>query len=219
MKRMTGSSMRCCKNELDHLFQALLIGLCIGASSAYAEGIFINKAEARLTEEGYQLSADFDIQLSQTVETALKHGVTLYFVSELAINRSRWYWLDTDVSRDEQVSKLSYNALTQQYRITHGSLFQSFSELQDALQVLGHQTAQTVPIALLDKNGGGYFSRLMKKGSTCCSAFAQMRLDVTQLPKPLQVNALTNEDWNLESKPYHWQIQPVDADAEDEAKP
>ncbi|MBI5890527.1 MAG: DUF4390 domain-containing protein [Nitrosomonadales bacterium] len=204
--------MRCCTNRLDRLLRAtLLVGLWLCASAAGAEGIVISKAEARLTEEGYQLSADFDIQLSQTVETALKRGVTLYFVSELAINRSRWYWLDTDVARDEQVSKLSYNALTQQYRITHGSLFQSFINLKDALHVLGHQTAQIVPAALLDKSGGGYFSRLMKRGSTCCSAFAQMRLDVTQLPKPLQVNALTNEDWNLESTPYRWQIQPAES--------
>ena len=186
----------------------LLVGLCACACTALAEGISISKAEARLTEEGYQLSADYDIQLSPMVETALKHGVTLYFVSELAINRSRWYWLDTDVAREEQTVKLSYNALTQQYRIAHGSLFQSFSDLKEALLVLGHQTASPVPAALLDKHGGGYFSRLMKKGSECCSAYAHMRLDVNQLPKPLQVNALTNEDWNLESQPYRWQILP-----------
>ncbi len=201
--------MRCCTNKLDWLHRSVwLIGLWLCASAASAGGIVISKAEARLTEEGYQLSADFDIQLSPPVEAALKHGVTLYFVSEFAINRSRWYWLDTDVSRDEQVAKLSYNALTQQYRITRGSLFQSFNELKDALLVLGHQIAPPVPVALLDKQGGGYFSRLLKKGSECCSAFAQMRLDVTHLPKPLQVNALTNEDWSLESQPHRWVIQP-----------
>lgn len=206
--------MRCCTNKLDWRHRSVwLIGLWLCASAAVAEGIVISKAEARLTEEGYQLSVDFDIQLSPLVETALKHGVTLYFVSELTINRSRWYWLDTDVARDEQVAKLSFNALTQQYRITHGSLFQSFHDLKDALQVLGHQTASPVPVALLDKKGGGYFSRLMKKGSDCCSAFVQMKLDVTQLPKPLQVNALTNEDWKLESEPYRWQIKPVEVEA------
>lgn len=206
---MTGSFMRCCTNKLKWFHTtALAIGLCICSSIVCAEGIVISKAEARLTEEGYQLSADFDIQLSPTVETALKHGVTLYFVSELAINRSRWYWMDTDVARDEQSAKLSFNALTQQYRITRGSLFQSFNDLKDALIVLGHQVAPPVPVALLDKNGGGYFSRMLKKGSECCSAFAQMELDVTQLPKPLQVNALTNEDWNLKSEPYRWVIQP-----------
>jgi hypothetical protein len=206
--------MRCCTNRLEWLHRfAWAIGLCLCASSCLAAGISISKAEARLTDEGYQLSADFDIQLSVPVETALKHGVTLYFVSELAINRSRWYWLDTDVARDEQVAKLSFNALTQQYRVSRGSLFQSFNDLADALHVLGHQIAPPVPAALLDKNGGGYFSRLLKKGSDCCSAFAQMRLDVTQLPKPLQVNALTNEDWNLESQPHRWVIKTDAAEA------
>ncbi len=200
--------MRCCTNKLDWPKRSLCaIGLWLFASIAIADGIVVSKAEARLTEDGYQLSADFDIHLSLPVETALKRGVTLYFVSELAINRSRWYWLNTDVARDEQVTKLSFNALTQQYRITRGSLFQSFHELKDALLVLGHQTASPVPVALLDKKGGGYFTRLLKKGSECCSAFARMRLDVTQLPKPMQVNALTNEDWNLESEPYRWEIQ------------
>jgi len=206
--------MRCCTNKLDWMQCSVwVVGLWLCASVASAEGIGISKAEARLTEEGYQLSADFNIQLSQTVETALKRGVTLNFVSEFAINRSRWYWLDTDVAREEQVTKLSYNALTQQYRITRGSLFQSFQELKDALLVLGHQIAPPVPVALLEKEGGGYFSRLMKKGSNCCSAYAHMRLDVSLLPKPLQVNALTNEDWNLESAPYRWQIQPVKVEA------
>lgn len=201
--------MRCCTNKPDWLHRSIwVICLWMCASAACGEGIVISKAEARLTEEGYQLSADFDIQLSPTVETALKRGVTLYFVSELAINRSRWYWLDTDVARDEQVSKLSFNALTQQYRITHGTLFQSFYDLKDALHVLGHQTAPPVPLEMLDKEGGGYFSRLLKKGSDCCSAYARMRLDVTQLPKPLQVNAIASEDWNLESEPYRWEIQP-----------
>lgn len=201
--------MRCCTNKPDWLLQSIcVICLWLCASAASAEGIFISQAEARLTEEGYQLSADFDIRLSHTVETALKRGVTLYFVSELAINRSRWYWLDTDVARHEQVAKLSFHALTQQYRITHGSLFQSFRELKDALQVLGHQSAPPVPLSMLDKQGGGFFARLLKRGSECCSAYARLRLDVTQLPKPLQVNALTNEDWNLESEPYRWEILP-----------
>ncbi len=206
---MTGSFMRYCTNKLDSLFWSILLtGLWLCASPVVAEGIKISKAEARLTEGGYQLSADFDIQLSPTVERALKRGVTLYFVSELAINRSRWYWFDTDVALDEQTAKLSFNALTQQYRITRGSLYQSFYELKEALLVLGHQTAPPVPLELLDKEGGGFFSRMLKKGSECCSALARMRLDVTQLPKPLQVNALTNEDWDLKSESYRWIIKP-----------
>lgn len=200
--------MRCCTNKLDLLSGVLwALGLWLCANIAHAEGIDIEKVDARLTEDGYQLSADFRINLPPPVEIALKRGVTLYFVSEFAINRSRWYWLDTDVVHSEQVTKLSYNALTQQYRLAHGSLFQSFYELGEALRVLGHQTAPPASTALLDKEGGGYFSRLLKKGSKCCAASVRMRLDVTQLPKPMQVNALTNNDWDLESRLYRWEIQ------------
>lgn len=200
--------MPCCTNRREWLCRlAGLICLWLWAVAALADGIGINKAEARLTEEGYQLYANYDIHLSQTVEEALQRGVTLYFVSELAISRSRWYWFDTDVIHDEQVIKLSYNALTQQYRLAHGALFQSFYELKEALRVLGRQTSAPIPLADLEKGGGGFFSRLMKRGSQCCAAEARMRLDVTQLPKPLQVNALTNEDWNLESRPYRWEIK------------
>jgi len=31
-----------------------------------------------------------------------------------------------------------------------------------------------------------------------------MRLDVTQLPKPFQVNALTSREWNLASEWRRW---------------
>ena len=40
-------------------------------------------------------------------------------------------------------------------------------------------------------------------------AAVRMRLDVTQLPKPLQVNALATEDWSLDSDWYRWIVQPV----------
>ena len=200
--------MRCCTKKIKTLIKTVcLLGLFFCTSSVSAEGIEINKVEARLTDEGYLLSADFNINLPQPVEEALKRGVTLYFVSELSVQRTRWYWLDMEVESHEQTTKLSFNTLTQQYRISRGGLFQSFFELKDALRVLGHQTAPPVSASLLDNTNGGYVSRLTKKGSHI-GAFASMRLDLSQLPKPLQVNALTNDQWSVESKRYHWDISP-----------
>jgi hypothetical protein len=34
-----------------------------------------------------------------------------------------------------------------------------------------------------------------------------MRLDVTQLPKPFQLNALTSRDWNLASEWRRWPLR------------
>lgn len=190
------------------ILAAVCLLLCWQASVALAEGITILKAEARLTEEGYVLSADFEITLPIEVEQALQHGVTLYFSSELSVHRSRWYWLDTEIARHEQISKLSYNALTQQYRVSRGGLFQSFYDLKSALKNLGHQTAPPIPVRLMDNSEGNYLKRLVRKNSRI-GAYAAMRLDLSQLPKPLQVNALTNDHWAIESEGFHWDITPV----------
>jgi len=207
--------MRCCTNIIKSIFSvaSLLCCACL-APSAGAEGIEINKVEARLTEEGYRLTADFKIVLPTIVEEALKRGVTLYFVSELSVHRSRWYWLDTDIERFEQTTKLSYNTLTRQYRLSRGGLFQSFFELKDALRSVGYQTSPAIPADLLDNSGGGYLARLAKKNSQI-GATASMRLDLKQLPKPLQVNALTSDQWSVESKLYHWDINAEAPGSED----
>ncbi len=201
-----GSFMRCCTKNISFFVWALcLIGLLTCSSQVFAEGIEIIKVEARLTEDGYQLSADFNINLPTPVEEALNRGVTLYFVSELSVQRSRWYWMDTDIESHEQTTKLSFNMLTRQYRISRGGLFQSFVDLSDALRVLGHQTAPPIQTSLLDSAEGGYLARWTKIGSKV-SAYAFMRLDVSQLPKPIQVSALTSDQWSVESKHYHWDI-------------
>lgn len=200
--------MPCCTKIIkSFITSACWLGILLCPLIAIAEGIEVSKVEARLGDEGYILSADFTINLPTPVEEALKRGVTLYFVSELSIHRTRWYWLDADIATHAQATKLSFNTLTQQYRISRGGLFQSFFELKDALRVLGHQTAPPIPASMLDNKGGGYISRLTKKGSQI-GAYASMRLDLSQLPKPLQVNALTNDQWNVASSRYHWDISP-----------
>jgi len=200
--------MRCCTKTIRTIFKAacLLSCICV-ASAAIAEGIEVNRVEARLTEEGYRLMADFKIVLPSSVEEALKRGVTLYFVGEMSVHRTRWYWVDTEIASFEQTTKLSYNTLTRQYRISRGGLFQSFFELKEALHAVGHQTSPPIPTNQFDNEGEGYISRWTKKDSQI-GAVASMRLDLGQLPKPLQVNALTSDQWSVESKKYHWDISP-----------
>jgi len=210
--------MRCCKKLFNRIPElALLLSLCFCTFMVNAEGISIAKAEGHLVEEGYEILADFKITLPPSVEDALVRGVALNFVSELSITRSRWYWLDSEVMQNEQQTKLSYNALTQQFRISRGTLFQSFPNLESALLVLGHQTSQPIPASSLG-GGSGYVAKLLKS-ETKYTAYAQMRLDTSQLPKPMQVNALTDSDWNLESEKHTWTIYPEVLKTEGENKP
>ena len=198
--------MRYCKNNLLHSILIILAIILLSPCAATADGIAVRKAEIRMTEEGYQLTANFDIRLSLLIEQALTHGITLNFVSEFTLTRSRWYWLDEVANRTEQTTKLSYSALTRQYRIKRGNLFQNFASLEDALRVLGNQSSNPIPADLLNRSSG-YIASLLKSNSNY-TAFARMRLDVTQLPKPLQVNALTSDEWKLDSEGYSWMLAP-----------
>jgi len=202
----TVSFMRCCRKILNHLIKLVtLLCLCVCTSVANAQGIDVIKAKTRTVDNGYEIYADFKINLPPSVAEALTRGVTLNFYSELTITRSRWYWLDTTVTQDEQNTKLFYNALTRQYRISRGSLFQSFSSLNSALRVLGHRIAPPVSASALSSSSGSIAKFI--QGEVSYTAFAQMRLDTSQLPKPLQVNALTDSDWNLESEKHSWPIK------------
>jgi len=201
------------RSSLGNYKRRVLAALCLLSSvfcllsSAFGEGIAMHKAEAHFSDGNYQLSADFDINFNFVVEQALTQGVPLYFINEFTLTRPRWYWMDEVVAQNEQIIKLSYNSLTRQYRITRGSLFQNFASMDDALRIIGHQSAAPIPPDML-KGGGGYISeKLLKKDNNYIAA-VRMRLDVTQLPKPLQVNALAGNDWNIDSGWYRWIVRP-----------
>ena len=198
--------MHCCKKFRFFgllLRSALLAWLFI--ATAHAEGISINKAEAHRGEDGYQLSASYDINLTFAAQQALARGVPLYFVGEFLLTRSRWYWLDEEIFKGEQTIKFSYNMLTRQYRISRGTLFQNFASFEDALNILARQSSVTIPAELMKKDGN-------------YTAAVRLRLDIAQLPLPLQVNALTGKDWALNSNWYRWVIRPAEIAARGEGK-
>lgn len=194
MTSMTAFIMPCCTSKRDGL-RVLLVALLFWgcASAASAGGISVDKAELRRVEDSYQPVADFTVTLNSVVEQALTHGVPLYFTSEFTLVHHRWYWLNEAVAQDEQTVRLSYNALTRQYRINYGSLFQNFGSMDDALQILSHQVF-------------AQFQAVSLKPDTRYVASVRMHLDLTQLPKPLQINALVNTDWGLDSDWRRWDV-------------
>ena len=48
---------------------------------------------------------------------------------------------------------------------------------------------------------------VLSRGSVYAAA-VRMRLDVSQLPKPFQLNALASRDWNLSSDWHRWSVKP-----------
>jgi Domain of unknown function (DUF4390) len=206
-----------CKKLLSLLLRVALMTWLLSAT-AHAEGISVVKAEIRSSEGGYQLAASYDINLNFVVKQALSRGIPIYFVGEFSLTHARWDWLESvqqalssslpsifsgespwlekEVYSSEQAFKLSYSTLTGRYRISRGALFQNFASLEDVLNILARQSSAVIPAAMI-KTDGNYV------------ASARLRLDIEELPKPLQVNALTDNDWTLDSDWYRWMIDPA----------
>ncbi len=170
--------------------------LLLGVAPALAEGISVRQAEISATEEGYFLNADFDLELTPALEEALNRGVSLTFTVTVEVIEPRWYWFNKDIVNLRQERRISFNPLTRVYRFSMGSLYLSFNTLRDALQALTQLNKVRVADPGSMKKGGRYEAR------------AQMRLDVSQLPKPFQVDALSSNDWNLASRPFSWTVTP-----------
>ena len=143
-------------------------------------------------DEGYQFDADFEITLNPKLENALEKGIVLYFVTELNLVNSRWYWLDERIAQSRVREGLSYYALTRQYRLSRGTLSQNFGTLKEALQALGRVRDRPIVATSELRHDTEYTVEL------------RMRLDISALPKPFQVETLGSREWDLSSGILRW---------------
>lgn len=149
----------------------------------------IIEAHLENSDEGYKLAAAYSFELNRGLEDAIVRGVPLYFTTEVEIRRPRWYWFDEHAVTASETIRISYNVLTRQYRaaINNSNLQQSFNSLEDAMSLVRRPGRWVVAPPGTLKPGETYIVGL------------RMGLDVAQLPKPFQVNAINNSDWRLTS--------------------
>ena len=157
------------------------------ASAARADDIEVTDARLVATEDGVVLAADFAFDLNPRLAEAVTNGVPLYFAVEFELTRPRWYWFDEKAAAKRLQLRLSYHALSRYYRLSTGVLQQNYPTLEEALNVLRRVRNWQV----VDRGAGLTDANY--------EAAVRMRLDVTLLPKPFQLSALTSRDLNLES--------------------
>ena len=173
---------------LKNLSAALALGCALaGASVARANDIEVTDVRLVATEDGVVLAADFAFELNPRLAEAVTNGVPLYFAVEFELTRPRWYWFDEKAAVKRLQLRLSYHALSRHYRLSTGVLQQNYPTLEEALNVLRRVRNWQV----VDRGAG--------LADANYEAAVRMRLDVTLLPKPFQLSALTSRDLNLES--------------------
>lgn len=162
--------------------------LSVFSATVSAEGIKIKTFELEKVDNDWLLNAAFQIELSTGLEDAVQKGVVLYFQTDFEITRSRWYWFDEKPFFAQRQARLSYQPLTQQYRIASEGFTFSAKTISEALQAVGSIGGwRVIDNSQLDPN-------------KAYTASLRMALDLSKLPKPFQVNALNNRDWNISSE-------------------
>jgi hypothetical protein len=169
------------------LLLCMLMILSLFSASAIAEGVRLKSADLERADSEWLLNATFQIELTPGLEDAVQKGVVLYFQTEFDLTRSRWYWFDEKPVLAQRSIRLSYQPMTQQYRIASEGFTFSARTMFEALQTVGSIGGwKVIDINQID----------LSKSYT---AALRMTLDLSKLPKPFQVNALNNRDWNITS--------------------
>ncbi len=173
---------------------ALAIGLALalGARTALAGEVTALRVER--AADGLVLNAQVAFDLPAAADDALQKGIPLSFVVEAVLQRDRWYWYDKEVASATRYLRLSYQPLTRRWRLlvsaspigsTGLALGQNFDSRDEALaavqRIAGWKIAD---LGDLDADGRH-------------TVTLRFRLDVSQLPRPFQLGAVGQSDWNL----------------------
>lgn len=196
--------MRCWKRALIHslergsgaiaLARALILVLVLGAGPARAELAEVTQLRLERSEEGVLLSASVRFELPPPVEEALLKGIPMFFVADASLLRDRWYWYDKQVAGASRYMRLSYQPLTRRWRLQVSptpiggpglALGQSFDTQEEAMAAVQHISRWKIA-ELADLEPDARYS-----------VDFQFRLDVSQLPRPFQIGAVGQSDWNL----------------------
>ena len=170
--------------------------LTLETASAAEPAIELQNLKVEQSEGAVYASLQWNFQLPAPLEDALYKGVALYFVAEIDVTRERWYFYDKKLLSAQRHMRLSFLPLTRRWRVNVASqpfssaglgmsLGQSYDNLEDALQSIRRIAQWNI----------GNASDL--EPDTKQNIAISFKLDLTQLPRPMQMGAAGQNDWNI----------------------
>ncbi|MES2634448.1 MAG: DUF4390 domain-containing protein [Pseudomonadota bacterium] len=165
-----------------------------GAAHAQSSSAEITQLRLERTEEGVLLSAAVRFELPTVIDDALAKGIPMFFVAEAIVFRDRWYWYDKQVASEARHMRLSYQPLTRRWRLvvsptaignSGGALGQSFDTREDAMAAIQRVSHWKIAEPGEIDTDARY------------NVDFRFRLDISQLPRPFQIGAVGQADWNI----------------------
>jgi hypothetical protein len=169
---------------------------CLSTQVAKAEITPQYATMSRLSDGDYAVNADFRLSLPTQLQDAVDHGTALYFNVEYQLSQPRWYGLDQDIVSARREYRISYNSLTQQYRVAVGNDQYRFNSLSESVLFASRPNQWRVVDSSQLNVGESY------------QASIRMYLNTSKLPRTYQLNALTQQGWGLSSNWYRFTFTP-----------
>ncbi|OGB41387.1 MAG: hypothetical protein A2461_01825 [Burkholderiales bacterium RIFOXYC2_FULL_59_8] len=190
---------RCCKSLLPNLLLGWLATAVLGLSVALAQTpVGMERPLLRLerADDALWLSTQLQFDLSPAVVDALHKGIPIFFVAEADVLRERWYWINQKVVTAKRQFRLAYQPLTNRWRLNISSgevveaalglaLNQNFDTWGEALNTVRRISRWKIADASELAPNGRYLIEF------------RFRLDLAQLPRPLQIGTLGQSDWSV----------------------
>ena len=194
--------MRCCAGVGTLLERAarccalLLLAWAVLAAPARAQfaGAEVSQMQVDRADDGVHLTATVRFDLPTVIEDALAKGIPMYFVAEASIYRDRWYWYDKRVTTATRHMRLAYQPLTRRWRLQVSPsaignsgmvLGQTFDSRDEALAAVQRVSRWRIAEPHDVEQDGSYAVEF------------RFRLDVSQLPRPFQIGAVGQSEWNI----------------------
>ena len=176
---------------------ALLFCAVALPSRADTVGPDISAMQLSRTDEGLFLSASMQFDLPSQVEDALRQGIPMYFTAEAQVQRERWYWSDQQLGTATRYYRLTHQPLTKRWRLhisntafassgTGLALGQSYEQLDEALGAIQRISRWKI------------LESSQLSATSGVSVQLRFRVDLSALPRPLQIGALGRSGWNLQ---------------------
>ena len=191
---MTDSFMHCLKKIKLSIFFSLWMALFFPSSIFAADNsLIIKTAEINSQFEAYFLNADFDLSFNDDLDEAIRKGIPINFVIEFELKKPRKYWFDEEVAKKTKEILLSYHALSKQFILTESeNRLIAFDNLTQAKNELKRIKNWRI------------FDKSQIDDTEKYSAYLLVKLDQTKLPKQLQADITSNQEWQLASKQFQW---------------
>ena len=177
---------------------ALLLMICSGQSMAQdAEAFVVRRAEFTLDQSLLRLNLVIDSKIPEYISIAIEQGFSVPIMFEVEIRSTKRYWFDDRIVSLKQQYHLQHQPMLDSYVVfdVNNSERLYFDSREAAVRFV--EVVYNYPMFNIDNMAPEreYYARV------------RYGIDTDELPLPLKSSSLWDNNWDLKSDWYEWEVR------------